>query len=355
MAEASSIEWTDATWNPITGCSVISPGCRRCYAMRLAGTRMKAHPSRAGLTQPSAAGPVWNGQVRLNEGWLEQPLQWTRARRIFVCAHSDLFHEAVPDEWIIRVYGVMVAAVHLHGHTLQVLTKRPERARQLLGSEAFWDEVNALASHEVMDRVDPLDRRSDDARASLDDYGPESPPPGIWLGISAENQHWLMVRGPQLMATPAERRFFSLEPLLAEVDVEPFVLPVRGWSNGWLNNYPLQYPKRPIDLVIVGGENAADARPMHPTWVREVRDACADAGVPFLFKQWGTWAPGENAPPIRGPQRGAYWFNDRWDYQDFTKGEAENLTAYDEPVLWKVGKKAAGRHLDGCLHDGLPG
>src|SRR4051794_3676907 len=100
MADTTKIEWTDSTWNIITGCTVISPGCTNCYAMRLAGTRMKFTPSRKGLTDDSKAGPVWNGQVRFNEEWLTQPLTWKKPKRIFVCAHGDLFHDEVPDEWI---------------------------------------------------------------------------------------------------------------------------------------------------------------------------------------------------------------------------------------------------------------
>jgi protein gp37 len=126
VAEHSTIEWTDATWNPITGCSVVSPGCTNCYAMGLAGTRLQHHPSRAGLTRPSKAGPVWNGVVRFNEEWLTQPLQWKRPRMIFVCAHGDLFHESVPDAWIDRVFAVMALAPQ---HTFQVLTKRSARMR----------------------------------------------------------------------------------------------------------------------------------------------------------------------------------------------------------------------------------
>ena len=115
-------EWTDATWNPVTGCSVVSPGCTNCYAMRQAGTRLRDHPSRAGLDRAvEGRSSVWNGQVRFNADWLTQPLRWKRPRRIFVCAHGDLFHEAVPDAWIDQVFAVMAAA---HWHTFQVLTKR---------------------------------------------------------------------------------------------------------------------------------------------------------------------------------------------------------------------------------------
>jgi len=129
MAGSSTIEWTDATWNPVTGCSVVSPGCINCYAMRLAGTRMRHHWSRQGLTNDSKAGPVWNGQVRFNEEWLDQPLRWRKPRRIFVAAHGDLFHEAVPDEWIDRCFAVM-SLTPQHKH--QVLTKRPDRMRDYL-------------------------------------------------------------------------------------------------------------------------------------------------------------------------------------------------------------------------------
>ena len=116
MADRTQIEWSDATWNPITGCSVVSPGCTNCYAMRLAGTRMRSHPSREGLTLASKAGPVWNGQVRFNAEWLEQPLNWAKPRMIFVCAHGDLFHPDVERHWIAQVLGVATAAVHLRGH-----------------------------------------------------------------------------------------------------------------------------------------------------------------------------------------------------------------------------------------------
>jgi len=132
MAEHSTIEWTDATWNPITGCSVVSPGCANCSAMSLAGTRLKHHPSRAGLTTDSKAGPVWNGKVRLNESWLTQPLQSKRPRRIFVCAHGDLSAEGVPDAWIDRVFAVMALAPQ---HTFQVLTKRAARMRAYLTAD----------------------------------------------------------------------------------------------------------------------------------------------------------------------------------------------------------------------------
>jgi protein gp37 len=131
MADSTKIEWTDATWNPITGCSVVSPGCTNCYAMRLAGTRLAHHESRAGLTRDTKAGPVWTGEVRFNEQWIDQPLRWRKPRLIFVCAHGDLFAEGVPDEWIDRVFAVMALAPQ---HTFQVLTKRSARMREYMSA-----------------------------------------------------------------------------------------------------------------------------------------------------------------------------------------------------------------------------
>eukprot|EP01031_Cornospumella_fuschlensis_P021266 gene21266-26057_t len=142
MADRTGIEWTDATWNPIVGCSIVSPGCTNCYAMKLAGTRLKNHASREGLTRDSKAGPVWTGEVRFNPQWLDQPLRWSKPRLIFVCAHGDLFTEGVPDEWIDQIFAVMALAPR---HTFQVLTKRPERMRQYLSDGELLDRLMSAA------------------------------------------------------------------------------------------------------------------------------------------------------------------------------------------------------------------
>jgi len=359
MADRTSIEWTDATWNVVNGCSVCSPGCTHCYAMKLAGTRLRNHPTRAGLTVDSKAGPVWTGEIRVNEAAMEQPLRWTRPRMIFANAHGDLFHERVPIETIARVFGVAIAAHHLRGHIVQFLTKRAERQRDVLSRPEFWEEVNTYAEWHVMERVDPLNRRSDDARATLDDYDPDSPPPGIWIGVSAENQHWLMQRGPHLVETPAAVRFLSIEPLLSVMDIEPFVLPVRQWSNMWANNYPLHYPKHRVDWVIVGGESGPGARPMHPDWARSLRDQCAAGGVPFFFKQWGEWLPWEpEQVPCWKSQTGETM--DRHALPDFDDADLKGWTdrllyeGSDICVHQRVGKKTAGRLLDGVQHEGMP-
>ncbi len=167
MADGTHIEWTDATWNPVTGCSVVSPGCTNCYAMKLAGTRLQDHPSRAGLTKPSKAGPAWTGEVRFNDGWLDQPLRWKRSRRIFVCAHADLFHENVPDEWIDKVFAVMTMTPQ---HQFQVLTKRSARMRNYMVSRSCRFPARGVR-------------------------------PNVWLGVSVEDQARADERIPDLLAT----------------------------------------------------------------------------------------------------------------------------------------------------------
>jgi len=353
MAETSHIEWTDATWNPVTGCSVVSPGCKNCYAMKLAGTRLRDHPSRVGLTQWTKSGPVWTGEVRLNEQWLSQPLSWRRPRRIFVCAHGDLFHEDVPDEWIDRVFAVMALAPR---HTFQVLTKRAARMRAYLSTHR-WHLWGAIG------------RALDAARwASLPPVmgGDHTPLPNVWLGVSVEDQQRADDRIPYLLATPAAVRFLSCEPLLGPVDLtwldlaavearerEPSGLTrldaLTGiHSDDENGDIPGIWgePDPRVDWVICGGESGAAARPMHPDWARSLRDQCAAAGVPFFFKQWGAWAPDPSANCIEAST--AYW-------PDGTIGAGSaEMNGGLGTSFWQVGKKAAGRLLDGVAHDGMP-
>lgn len=284
MADRSKIEWTNATWNPITGCSVVSPGCTNCYAMALAGTRLRHHPSRAGLTRETKAGPVWTGDVRLNAEWLDQPLRWKRPRRIFVCAHGDLFHEAVPDEWIDRVFAVMALAPQ---HTFQVLTKRAARMREML---------RAVKRPGLPERViSVLSRRAMAGEISKTDYEnacrrPTTSLPNVWLGVSAEDQARADERIPHLLATPAAVRFISAEPLLGPIDLVQAMTTddaLRVLVGNKLDGHPRD-ARGSIHWVIVGGESGPGARPMHPDWARQLRDQCEQAGIPFFFKQWGT-------------------------------------------------------------------
>lgn len=227
MSNNTGIEWTDATWNPVTGCTKISPGCKHCYAERLA-LRLKAMGNpryRDGFA------------ITLQPGQLTLPLQWRRPRYIFVNSMSDLFHEAVPDDYIRRVFEIMVQA---HWHTFQILTKRAERLARL-ASRLPW-------------------------------------PPNVWQGVSVENQDYCW-RVSYLQKVSAAVRFLSVEPLL-----------------GPIPHLPLER----IHWVIVGGESGGGRREMAPEWVREIRDQCLDAGVPFFFKQWGGRTPKSKGRALDG-------------------------------------------------------
>jgi protein gp37 len=332
MADATPIEWTDATWNVVTGCSVVSPGCTNCYAMRLAGTRLQHHPSRAGLTTASKAGPVWNGQVRFNAEWLTQPLRWTRPRRIFVAAHGDLFHEGVTDDWLDQIFAVMALSPQ---HTFQVLTKRPERMREYLTDSAdqaqlerrktlIWRQAYEIGGEA---RAEAAIRARGNTRDGM------LPLANVWLGVSVEDQARADERIPHLLATPAAVRWISAEPLLGPVNIVDAM-----WAG---DGDPLADLFATIDWVVAGGESGPGARPMHPDWARQLRDQCAAAGVPFLFKQWGDW---RHAP-------------DRAHFKEvLTRWErvGSGMDGVRPAFMVREGKKTAGRHLDGVLHDAFP-
>lgn len=227
MAGLSDIEWTDATWNPVSGCDILSPGCTHCYAMRMAA-RLQAmgHEAYEGVTRKVNGRPVWTGVLHLNEKSLEVPLRWRKPRKIFVNSMSDLFQDGVPDEFICRVWAVMAQAPR---HVFQILTKRPDNMRRAVVE-------NGLA---VL--------------------------PNVWLGTSVESRKYVG-RVAHLRLVPARVRFISYEPLLGPI----------GSVN--MSN---------IHWAIVGGESGPRARPVKEEWVEEIRVQCADQDVAFFFKQWG--------------------------------------------------------------------
>lgn len=290
----TTIEWTDQTWNPVTGCDKVSPGCDHCYAEgiahRFAGTPQ--FPNGFGVT--------------LRPERLGEPLRWRKPRRVFVNSMSDLFHADVPDEFIAKVFGVMA---HAEQHTFQVLTKRPGRMRSLLRSDAFRELVFKSVDVGLPDVM-----------------GDAWPIPNVWLGVSAEDQKWADVRIPVLLDTPAAVRFVSAEPLLGPIDMQV-----------WLEDDPEKYDVPALDWVIVGGESGRGARPMHPDWARSLRDQCVEASVPFLFKQWGEYV----TPNQMTPEAFFGW--------DIEHGSGETRDAY-----WRLGKKAAGRELDEETWDEYP-
>ncbi len=317
MSDGTKIEWTDATWNPITGCSVVSPGCTNCYAMKLAGTRLQHHPSRAGLTRETKAGPVWNGTVRFNDEWLTHPLQWKRPRMVFVCAHGDLFHEDVPDEWIDKVFAVMALAPQ---HTFQVLTKRAARMRAYL-SRHRW-HLWAAAGR----AIDPI--RWQNLPPIMG--GDCTPLPNVWLGVSAEDQARAEERVPELLATPAAVRFVSAEPLLGVIDFTGWLqaIALKAQAMGKSEAVGIQIIRPSLDWIIVGGENGP--REMRAEWAQQIRDQCAAAGTAFFFKQWGSHIPA-----------GQTMANSKvW-----APGCGTRLRAT---------KAITGRQLDGVEHNGMP-
>lgn len=341
MSDGTKIEWADATWNPVTGCTLVSEGCRNCYAARLAATRMKHHPSREGLARINADGVAkFTGEVRFNEEWLTVPLHWRKPRRVFVCAHGDLFHPDVPGEWIDRVFAVMALCPQ---HTFLVLTKRPERMRVYLSENDMPARVADPGARLVKD--------GDEAHDYLR-WHQTWPLPNVWLGVSIEDQATADERIPYLLATPAARRFVSAEPLLGPVTLSTIdvsgdeeIAPL-GWD--WLERFEdAATDKTPrLDWVIVGGESGPGARPMHPDWARRLRDQCQAAGVAFFFKQWGEWAPCAEYPtggntPLRYP------------HADGCFGDHPENGA--NPYMDRVGKKAAGAMLDGRAWRQIPG
>lgn len=351
----SKIEWTEATWNPIAGCTVHSPGCTNCYAMRTAA-RLATIPATApiygGLTQPSKAGPVWTGKIAVNQSTMLAPLKRKKPTMYFVNSMSDLFHESVPDEVIDRVFAVMALCPQ---HTFQVLTKRSARMRAYCISRfGGWGEVA------LTDAIEALGGFEQDGGG---EWG--KPLPNVWLGVSVEDQKRADERIPDLLATPAAVRFLSCEPLLGPVDISRFMWPVcksmPARFGSWVEAEAagqLTYRRQSLvaassvflDWVITGGESGPGARPMHPDWARSLRDQCGRAGVPFFFKQWGDWAPHPKDDLITIKQ---YYRSIRYIDRD-TGQRKSDPTRFSDETMRCIGKKGAGRLLDGVTHDAMP-
>jgi len=337
MADKTKIEWADATLNAINGCSLASPGCTNCYAMRLAGTRMQHHPTRAGLARTVNGKPVWTGEVRLHEPALLQALRWKSPRRIFWNAHGDTFHEAVPDEWIDKLFAVCALTPQ---HTHMILTKRSERMRKYLSRHRWhkWAAIGRALDAKRWRNLPPIMG------------GDCTPVPNVWLGVSVEDQARADERIPDLLATPAAVRFISAEPLLGPVDLCR-AYATKDEHGTYLHDGPILG----LDWVIAGGESGPGSRPMHPDWARSLRDQCLAAGVAFHFKQWGEWHPADaddhpadctadNITAFRADQitRYSHWDAAYWSGRPGEQG------------MCRVGKKAAGRQLDGREWNELP-
>lgn len=285
MGDKTGIEWTDATWNPVTGCDKVSPGCAHCYAEDVAVRFWAAQypPVEHTYYDVDICGyatdlrPRVFTDVQCHEDRLEQPLRWKRPRRVFVNSMSDLFHEVVPDSFIDRIFAVMALTPQ---HTYQVLTKRPDRMLRYcrsddstnldyepdLDGEATRDAFIEGAAQAIYARRNP----GDDPSMWL---AVHQPLPNVWLGVSVENQHFADERIPLLLKTPAAVRFVSAEPLLGPIDLSSPVL--QADSDSYL------------DWVITGGESGPKSRPCDVAWIRSIVQQCQVAGVPVFVKQLG--------------------------------------------------------------------
>lgn len=265
MSDNSKIAWTEATWNPVSGCTKVSEGCRNCYAERDWPRLSKIVPAYTGRSFEDVA---------CHFDRLDQPLRWRRPRKIFVNSMSDLFHPDVPESFIDRVFGIMALCCQTSRHAFQILTKRPERMRDYLSQ----------------------DRREKWAHFAVDYYGGdpggffarvayrEEPLPNVWLGVSVEDQESADERIPLLIGVPAAVRWVSIEPMIGPVDFKEVPVGMFGplRPHGGTGQ---ETPK--LDWVVVGGESGPNARPMEDEWVRKIVYACERAHVPLFVKQLG--------------------------------------------------------------------
>lgn len=339
MSTNTSIEWTDATWNTLSGCTRISEGCLNCYIERTPPFRM-AHRK---FDSPEIGGSTG---IILHEDRLDLPLHWRNPRRVFVNSLADLFHDDVPTEHIAKVFATMAQAER---HTFQVLTKRPARMRSLLAD-------GGLKLAESTSDVETL-------FALTDAHWPLS---NVWIGTSVESQKWADIRIPQLLRTEAAVRFLSCEPLLGPIDLIGDVHAGHDWHTDFgqpvcltcsTEDTTVAYFEREhridgIDWLIVGGESGPGARPMHPDWARKLRDQCISADVPYFFKQWGEW----EATAWRGIGHGSV------KTMSLNGEPARPVVQVGDPLdkfghrtlMRRVGKHEAGRELDGRTWDEMP-
>lgn len=374
MSDNSRIEWTDATWNPVRAmshrplpgaepgdlgdmklgwhCEHVSPGCANCYAEPM--------NRRLGTGLPYKPGHRADVTVFVDEKALQAPLRWRRPRMIFVGSMTDLFADFVTDAMLDRIFAVMALCPH---HTFQLLTKRPERMRAYLWTDRRAERCAAVDAM-FPDRTDQS-RAARDRLARQTAPGVPAPLENVWLGASVEDQRRADERIPVLLNTPAAIRWISAEPLLGPVDLRNIAMPqdegrlcsaldgheiagAVGQCVGWIP---------PLDWVVVGGESGPGARAMHPDWARSLRDQCAAAGVPFLFKQWGAWRAeldrDKDDPDWRAPYSGKY-DDGREDIAWLNLAGGRGFHGERFHIMKRVGKKAAGRLLDDVTHDAFP-
>lgn len=359
---STKIEWTQGpdggrgmVWNPVTGCTRVDRGCAHCYAARMA-------PRLAGRCGYPADDPF---RVTLHPDKLGEPLRWRKPRIVFVDSMGDLFHKDVPDVLIRAVFGVMAEAPR---HMFIVLTKRPDRAAAWFADvEAEWQECRKSPSYCRTSTQSDLCI----AEGFANGYNvpglrvmmttPAWPLQNVIIGTSVHDQRSADVRVPHLLRCPAACRVVSAEPLVGPLDLARWMPQcnagtIASMGEGCGDCDPCIYTATHATLAwfIAGGESGTGAAPVHPQWIRSLRDQCAAAGVPFMFKQWGEWAPIgcgcgdplEGQPVDHGatlwPDGRVEWVPDRGTCAD------GGVTCVE------VGKHRAGRRLDGAVHDAYP-
>lgn len=349
---SSKIEWTEDTWNPLIGCDKISAGCKNCYAIKTAWIRQhnsKMAEKYAGVVEKTSNGSLnWTGKINFHQPSLLKPLNTKKPTMFFVNSMSDLFHEDVPFEYIDAIFSVMSDC---DWHTYQVLTKRAKRLYEFYQWKR--EQFNI----------------------------PWQPKNNVWIGVSVEDQKAANERIPYLLQIPAAVRFLSCEPLLGPVNLthidadgagHPEYCQIDCLTGRHTDMARPCEDVETIDWVIVGGESGKDARPMHPAWVRSLKDQCEKANVPFFFKQWGEWYT--RWADLRDKSEHPFVFKYYDSYQQFTqkdwvnKGDAcisidgtvcktggdMQKCAYPVAIMQKVGKKKAGRLLDGKEYNEFP-
>lgn len=320
----SKIEWTDRSdWNPIRGCTRVSPGCGGpgdhggCYAEAMAARFSDEGQWGHGFAKRTAKGGRWTGKVELQADRLTLPMRWKRPARIFASSTSDVFHEALSDSDIDRIFAAMALAPH---HTFQVLTKRSARMREYCDRKTSQAGASAVA-----DAIKELGGTLGDQLAFMERMAEHSCLPNVWLGVSVEDQMRADERVPDLVAISAVVRFISAEPLLGLVDLRP-----------WL---------RRLQWVITGGESGQNARPLHPLWPESIQQQCANFGVAFLHKQWGEYMAVEY---VEGHDEAFdYRFLDGTGRLASSFGTMPRFEEAHGADFVRIGKKAAGRMLDG--------
>lgn len=350
---ATKIEWCEETWNPIVGCTKISPGCDHCYAERMA-KRLKAMSEKydgkgSDTLHRSATGPyaevisakgTWNGFTSFVKSAMEKPLHWKTPRKIFVCSMGDLFHESALIRWIDMIIAM---AALVPKHIFIILTKRPEKMFDYF--KASKDDLierwgDACYEIGVSDKNDDIDSPPCWIHNRLQDEWPMN---NLWLGVTAENQEQANIRISILLEIPAVKRFVSVEPMLGPIDFydiqkgNEFYHALKGFGD--ISGSNGHFGGTKLDWVICGGESGPGARLMHPDWVRSLRDQCQNAGTPFFFKQWGEWVPEDQASkPL---------------YEKYLTMPINNWPKHlpqdphGQKLFFKAGKKAAGSTLDG--------